>query len=390
MSEEVVLRRYWLALTRLRAPEKAEKAEKDKGGAQRAPGASGARVPRRAVQEAALRFGAKALFEAPSAEIRAELRPSLLRLLASFDDWEWVDAEMERAREAGAAIIPLEDEVYPPRLREIPDPPLVLYAKGDVTLASMDNSLAIVGTRRPTHYGLRMAERLAADMASLGTVIISGMARGCDMAAHRGALMAGGATVAVLGTGVDRCYPAEAERLYEEICAKGLVLSEFPMGAEPLSHNFPRRNRIISGLSRGVLIVEAPRRSGAMMTTRLALEQNRDVFAVPGPVTSYKSQGPNSLIKQGALLVEEAGDILASWGLGTAADKERDRGGGQPQPAGRDEALVFKALEGGPLSIDEIAEDTGIGPKDLGGLLLEMELKGLLTQRPGKVFTRKF
>ncbi len=335
MLEGAEERRYWLALTGLRRPERAARAAKvprdgeGEGGRAGGAGQRGVRVPRRALLEAALRFGAEALFKPPTAEMRAELRPSLLRLLGSFDDWDWVEAELERAREAGAAIISIADDAYPPGLREIPDPPLVLYAKGDISIASQDNALAIVGTRRPTHYGLRMSERLAADMASLGTVIVSGMARGCDMAAHKGALMAGGATAAVLGTGVDRCYPVEAERLYEDICARGLVLSELPMGTEPFSYNFPRRNRIISGLSRGVLIVEAPRRSGAMMTTRLALEQNRDVFAVPGPATSYKSQGPNSLIKQGAFLVEEAGDILASWGLDGAAGR-----GGSPRRGG--------------------------------------------------------
>jgi len=214
------------------------------------------------------------------------------------------------------------------------------------------------------------------------------MARGCDMAAHRGALKAGGATIAVLGTGVDQCYPAEARRLYDEIGERGLLLSEFPMGAGPRPHNFPRRNRIISGLSRGVVVVEAPKRSGAMMTARLALEQNRDVFAVPGPATSYRSQWPNSLIKQGAALVEAAGDILSSWGMAPAIESKVGEEGG-PVTSGP-EARVFKALEEGPLSIDDIAALSGMRAKDLGGLLIEMELKGLVAQRPGNIFVRRF
>jgi len=379
--------RYWLGLTRLRGV--------PGGGAPREKGLFGetglkvraAKVPRAALREAALRHGAKALFEASTGGMAPELPPALRRCLAGFDDWDWVDAEMERAAEAGVVVLPMGNEAYPALLHEIPDPPLVLYAKGDISLAASDMTLAVVGTRRPTHYGLRMAERISADMAGLGAVIVSGMARGCDMAAHNGALVAGGGTIAVLGTGVDRCYPAEARRLYDEVADKGLLLSEFPLGAGPMPHNFPRRNRIISGLSRGVLVAEAPLRSGAMMTARLALEQNRDVFALPGPVTSYKSQGPNSLIKAGAVLVEHAGDIFSAWGLGAGQREEPCHG--ETSRAGAEEACVLKTLLGGPLSIDEISARTGIETKDLGGLLLEMELKGLVDQRPGKIFCRK-
>ncbi|MFQ5428067.1 MAG: DNA-processing protein DprA [Thermodesulfobacteriota bacterium] len=298
--------------------------------------------------------------------------------------------------EAGVRLITLFDPEYPASLKEIPEPPILLYARGQISTLTAGEAVAIVGTRRPTHYGQRVSESLGGELASLGAVIVSGMARGCDMAAHKGALGAGGATVAVLGTGIDRCYPPEARGLYDEIGTKGLLLSEFPMGAGPKPYNFPRRNRIISGLSRGVIVVEAPLRSGAMMTSRLSLEYNRDVFAVPGPITSYKSKGPNSLIKSGAMPVEDAGDIFSAWGLepgslgalGKGDEEGRDKGAGVP--AEGNEAIVFKTLEEGPLSIDAIASASGLKVHKLGGILLEMELKGLISQSPGKVFTRRF
>jgi len=359
---------------------------------------------RTALIDALSQAGAEALFGKDRATVIPELPPSLASALKGFDDWSWVDRELALMEEAGAKLITLLDPDYPQRLKEIPDPPFFLYARGGLSLSAYGESLAIVGTRRPTHYGKRLAESLARDMASLGALIVSGMARGCDMAAHKGALGTGGATAAVLGTGVDRCYPAEARGLYEELGEKGLLVSEFPMGTGPKPYNFPRRNRIISGLSRGVLVVEAPLRSGAMMTSRLALEHNRDVFAVPGPVNSYKSRGPNSLIKDGAVLVEDAGDILAAWGSITglrapaggpapAPSTEGQAAANSPQsppPAQGNEALVFKTLEEGPLSIDAIASTCGLKVQDLGGILLEMELKGLISQMPGKIFARRF
>jgi len=342
-----------------------------------------------------LRVGAEVLFCEEAAPKALELPLSLVSAFKEFDDWDWVERELGLMEKAGARLITLADPDYPARLKEIPDPPFFLYARGGLCLSSYDAALAIVGTRRPTHYGKRFAASLGGDMASLGALIVSGMARGCDMAAHKGALGAGGATVAVLGTGVDRCYPAEARKLYGEIGEKGLLVSEFPMGTGPTRYNFPRRNRIISGLSRGVLVVEAPLRSGAMMTSRLALEQNRDVFALPGPVTSYKSRGPNNLIKDGAMLVEGAGDIFASWGLSPALARlsEREEKGNSSKatvPIEGNEAHILKTLEEGPLSIDAIASISGIKVQDLGGILLEMELKGLVSQSPGKVFARIF
>jgi len=364
--------RYWLALSMLKVKK------------------------RPILVEALLRLGPERLFCKEAAVIVPEFPSALQASFADFDDWEQVENELRIMKESGVRLITLASPEYPARLKKISDPPFFLYAKGPLRLSDYTETLGVVGTRQPTSYGKRFAESLAWDMASFGTLVVSGMARGIDMAAHKGALGAGGATVAVLGTGIDRCYPAEANKLYKDIGEKGLLVSEFPMGTGPRAYNFPRRNRIISGLSRGVLVVEAPMRSGAMMTARLALEQGRDLFALPGPVTSFKSKGPNTLIKQGALLVDSAGDILASWGVDSIGQRSPStalsevRNASPIAPARGDEALVFKALEEGPLSIDAIAAICGIKVQALGGILLEMELKGIISQGPGKIFERRF
>lgn len=312
----------------------------------------------------------------------------VVRAVKGFREWEWVDRELEFAEKKGARIITFNDPDYPQAFKEICDPPLLLYARGDIGLCNSALTVAVVGTRRPSHYGLKMAETVSRDLAAAGVAVVSGMARGCDAAAHRGALRAGGATVAVLGTGVDIAYPKENVRLYEEVSERGLLLSEYPMTTPPKPFNFPKRNRLISGMSRGVLVVEAPLRSGAMMTARLALDYNRDVFAVPGPATSYKSKGSNRLLKDGAGVVTEAADIFDAFGLTPAENKTV-----QGEEAGimdGEEAVVFKALGEEPVFIDEIIERTGLQPSSVSALLLQMELKGMVLQRPGKTFVRSF
>src|SRR5262249_44743724 len=201
------------------------------------------------------------------------------------------------------------DEEFPAALREIFDPPLTIYTRGNRALMK-EPAVAIVGSRRPTAYGRAVARRLAMDLAQKGLVIISGMARGVDSAAHEGAIEVGGNTIAVLGTGIDVPYPAENKKLYEQIGAKGLLISEFPLGTFPAPQNFPIRNRVISGLSLGVVVVEAAQYSGSLITARLAMEQNREVFAVPGSVTNKNSWGPHVLIKQGAKLVQDWQDVM--------------------------------------------------------------------------------
>jgi DNA processing protein len=314
-------------------------------------------------------------------------------------DWDWVEEELDLIDRHGVRIITLKDRDYPAPLLNTHDPPLLLYIKG--TPPEWDLPVvAIVGTRRASHYGLAMAERVSGELAGVGVVIVSGMARGCDSAAHRGALSVGGKTVAVLGTGIDRVYPRENKRLYDEIAETGLLMSEFPISTPPLPHNFPIRNRIISGLSLGVLVVEAPIKSGAMTTAKLALDDGREVFAMPGQATSKKSTGTNKLIKDGAMLVEGAVDILEALSITVINRNYRPRSAGAERGSPGDQAvtdraimdegqLIMDLLEDQPLHIDAIAEKTGLPVQRAASVLLDMELRGLIEQQPGKIFVKR-
>lgn len=300
-----------------------------------------------------------------------------------FSGWEWAERELELIEEHGATVVTFADPGFPPLLKQICDPPWLLYMKG-AGCDFQSPAVAVVGTRRPSHYGLRMAEHIAKGLASAGVTVVSGMARGCDTAAHNGALASGGATAAVLGTGIDVAYPKENVKLYDMICGKGVLISEFPISTPPLPHNFLMRNRIISGLSLGVVVVEAPQRSGALMTARLALDYNREVMAVPGQATSLKSAGANGLIKEGACLVENAADVLKALSMPSSVmppGKEEPRVGGE-------EGEVLKALGDEPGHIDMITEHTGYPAAKISSLLLGMELKGMVKQLPGKRFFR--
>src|SRR2546423_8977332 len=250
------------------------------------------------------------VFQASLTELEATGMPVVsAQSLATGKSLELAQQECAKAAECGAKIIALEDGAYPPRLKEIYDPPVVLFVRGSVEVLSSPG-IAMVGTRHPTPYGLGMAERLSKDLASRGLVIISGMARGVDTASHRGAIAVNGRTVAVFGTGIDVMYPKENTRLADQILSLGgALISEFPVGTFAAPQNFPIRNRIISGMSAGVLVVEAAEYSGTRITARCALEQDRDVYAVPGNVTNKSSWGPNTLIKQGAKLVATWEDV---------------------------------------------------------------------------------
>lgn len=333
------------------------------------------------------RFGGpEGIFNATRAEL-AGFSTALADNVGAFADWDRVERELELIEEKGARVITYSDPDYPAPLRDINDPPCFLYAKG----AGYDlNSpaVAIVGTRHPTHYGLKMSEVLARDLSSMGVTVVSGMARGCDTAAHRGSLKSGGATVAVLGTGIDVPYPRENARLYEEIIEKGLVISEQPVSTPPAPYNFPKRNRLISGLCSGVVVVEAPTRSGALMTARLALEYNREVMAVPGQATSYRSAGTNRLLKDGAFLVETAEDVMAALSL-VYAPPEKTGERVTPELT-EDELLLWKSLGEAPVHIDAIAQSAGVTVMKASATLMEMELKGLVRQEPGKRFIRGF
>ncbi len=351
----------------------------------------------------------QAIFRASRTELEAVgLSGAVAQSVASGCTFEDAALQQERMLQAGAILVTIGDSQYPRPLREIFDPPMLLFARGRVELLQT-LSLGVVGTRRPTPYGLAVAERLAGDLAHAGLTIVSGMARGIDTAAHKGALARGGSTVAVLGCGVDVVYPMENRKLAADIAAKGLVLSEFPMGAVAFPQNFPIRNRIISGLSLGVLVVEGAQYSGSAITAKLAIDQGREVFAVPGNITSKLSWGPNLLIKQGARLVQDWNDVVAEL----PPESRRnliDRGrkqilGDQDATLGGDQASLLsgEAPELGDIArraleillvdasthLDDLiekVEDTS--PSELIAALFELEMLGLVKQLPGKNFVK--
>ncbi|MDQ7040344.1 MAG: DNA-processing protein DprA [Rhodothermus sp.] len=343
------------------------------------PGRIRALLARFGSAQAALQASVAALVQVPG------IGAQTARRIASFDDWDAVDAQFERAERVGATLIPAWDARFPPLLRQIYDPPALLWVRG--TLAPEDsNAVAIVGTRRPTDYGLRTARKFAAALAREGVTVISGLAYGIDAAAHRGALEADGRTLAVLGSGVDRFYPARHAPLAQAIMTQGALLSELPLGAAPDAPNFPRRNRLISGLARAVLIVEAYERGGALITARLALEQDRDVLAIPGALHNPASAGTNRLIRDSlARLVCSPDDVLEVLGMGrTPATSE------PPSPPSLSglERQLYDALEPEPLHIDVLCERTGLDPSTALVYLLQLEFKGLVRQLAGKQFYR--
>jgi DNA processing protein len=318
--------------------------------------------------------------------------------------------ECKRVAEAGGSILTPEDEGYPERLREIYDPPAVLWIRGNVELLSRPG-IAVVGTRHPSPYGAGMAELLARDLANRRLVILSGMARGVDTAAHKGAIEAGGKTVAVWGTGIDVIYPKENKKLAESIVATGgTIVSEYPLGTFPAPQNFPIRNRILSGMSIGVLVIEAAEYSGTRITARCAMEQNRDVYAVPGNVTNKNAWGPNTLIKQGAKLTAtwedvwedlpsqirlELEDELAGDGQGeskTAGTASLfNEAGSSPLP--EHERIVFERLRHDESTqLDELIEglEAELGSAEIFTALFELEIMGRVKQLPGKNYVRTF
>ena len=298
-----------------------------------------------------------------------------------------IDRLLQTIEQKGYRIVTLNDPEYPALLTEIPDPPPFLYVFGRLPEGGLN--IAMVGSRNATTYGISTTRHLAMDLARQGTTIVSGMARGIDTAAHAAAIAAGGMTVAVLGSGLDRIYPHENQRLYHQIAEQGAVISEYSPGTGPDAHHFPARNRIISGMCHGTVVVEATGRSGSLITARLAVDQNRDVFAVPGNVHSFKSVGTHSLIKEGAKLVMHAGDILEEFGQWPPPDAKDVPPPSTPlPPLTDDEAMVMDKLEAEPIHIDDLARLLTLAPGRLAGTLLQLELKGLAQQSPGKRFCR--
>ncbi len=293
------------------------------------------------------------------------------------------DAEIEKAHKLGVDMIPLYDERYPSLLKEIHDPPILLYVKG--ALPPQDRlKVAVVGSRVSSIYGSRMALQIAKDLGAAGAVVVSGLALGIDTAAHEGALAGGGLTVAVLGGGIGKLYPPGNKKLAEKICAGGALVSEYPVDMAPSPSYFPVRNRIISGMSEAVLVVEAKEKSGALITADSALEQGREVFALPGNADSAKSLGTNSLLKQGARLALSAADILAELGY-TSVKKSKEA---RRAAITAEEEKLVSILESGPLHLDEIVEATGFSLSKALGMLSALEMKMHVKEAPGKYFQK--
>jgi DNA processing protein len=306
-------------------------------------------------------------------------------------DWRGVDQDQRWLAEPGHHLLTIDSPGYPPLLRQIPDPPLALFISGDPAVLG-SAQLAIVGSRNPTSAGREIARELSVQLVQLGLTITSGLAAGIDAAAHRGAIDGGGRTIAVLGTGPDRVYPAEHRALAGAIADHGALVSEFPAGVPPLAANFPRRNRIISGLSAGVLVIEATLRSGSLITAGHGLEQGREVFAVPGSIRNPQARGCHALLKQGAKLVESVADIMEE--LGALADAARSQA---PVPKasrsaedelGAQERDLLEQMGYDPVTVDMLIERTGLTAEVVSSMLLLLELRGRVTAQPGGIYIR--
>jgi DNA processing protein len=336
------------------------------------------------------RFGsARRAWAAPTEALLAGpgIGPAVAQAIRGFSWAQAVREEAARVARAGVRVIVWGDPDYPTRLQEIPSAPPILYVRGSLEPGD-GTAVAIVGARHATAYGEDMSRELGAELGRRGLTIVSGLARGIDAAAHRGALAAGARTLGVLGCGVDRIYPPEHEGLAAEVAARGAVLSEFPLGTPPLRPHFPRRNRIISGLSLGVVVVEASVESGALITANHALEQGRDVFAVPGRVHARYSEGCNRLIKAGAILVSSWEDVLDEL-VPHLRRRERVASADASLPElSTGERQVYELLGEGPLHIDVLIVRTTLASGRVASALSGLEMKGLVRQLPGKVFER--
>ena len=345
-----------------------------------------------------------AVFNASLTELEAAGLPAAsAQSLGTGRSVELAHDELAKTTAAGITCVTVDDLAYPARLRQIYDPPLVLYVRGNVAALSQ-SGIAVIGTRHPTPYGIGMAERLACDLSTRGVVIFSGLARGVDSAAYRGAVNGKGKTVAVFGTGADVVYPKENSRLADQILSLGgALISEFPLGTFAAPQNFPIRNRIISGISFGVLVVEAAEYSGTRITARCALEQNREVFAVPGNVTNKNSWGPNTLIKQGAKLVATWEDVWeelpADVRLALTPETSNESAGAQTASLFQEPSLsphekkIYKVLKADEaMHLDEIIEklEPELSSSEIFAALFELELAGKVKQLPGKNFVRSF
>lgn len=314
-------------------------------------------------------------------EGKVQLRDAAERdAVKSFRAFEAIEADRENLAKMGVEIITIRDGAYPPRLKEVPDPPIVLYKKGPCGLAV--EGFGVVGARKATFEGMLMAERIAETLASAGITVVSGLARGIDAASHKGALRQKGGTIGVLGCGIDICYPAENRSLFEEMAHTGAIVTEYAPGERALPYHFPERNRIIAGLSKGVLVVEASARSGSLITARLALEYGRDVMAIPGRVFDEAYKGANNLIKQGARLVEDIQDIINCCFphlqfQAKSVDMDTD------------EDYIYTLMGMDRMHVDEIIEKSRLETKKVMAVLTRLEMKDVVRPVPGGFYIRK-
>ena len=346
------------------------------------------------------RFGsARSIFGASSQALEAAgLKRDAIETIKGAETRERAAREIEEISRLGGEALRLTDERYPRLLRETYDPPIVIYCLGDISSAFSQPAIAVVGSRRCSTYGRNVAEKLSRDLAERGITVVSGLARGIDSAAHRGALDGRGLTVGVMGTGLDSVYPKENRKLAERIAERGALITEFPLATPPVSQNFPFRNRVISGLSLGVMVIEGAERSGSLITARLAYEQGRDVFAVPGNITSAKSFGPNYLIKDGAKLVQTWRDVIEELPAELKASiLSVERGETRIKQIVIDEVALSEPERrlmrilsvDDPIHIDQLIVKAGLSLGDLMGALLQLEMTDRIRQLPGKSFVRR-
>lgn len=350
------------------------------------------------------RFGsAESVFHAKRNELESlRLRAESIESILKQEFHDKAEEELSNVREIGGDVLILDDGSYPYLLREIADPPITLYVRGDWQACFDAPCVGVVGSRRCSTYGENASEMLSRDLAANGVCVVSGLARGIDTAAHRGAIAGTGRTVAVLGTGIDQVYPKENAKLVEQILdAGGAIVSQFPLGTPPLKDNFPYRNRIISGLSLGVLLIEASERSGSLITARLAMEQNREVMAVPGNITSKNSFGTNYLIKSGAKLVQQWQDVVSELPSEIAAAilppkidgepiKESKQAELAPANLTENERKIWQQLSSDEAAhIDTLLEKSGLSFGDLNAALLGLDMRELIRVLPGKNYARK-
>ena len=334
------------------------------------------------------KFGsASAVFEASANELVSSetANSNIIQKITAARNWDDDRKKFASSIPEGAAFVSITEPTYPSKLRNIPNPPVYFYYKGNLEIFE-NPTLAVVGSRQPTDYGRRITTKLVNELAVAGVVIVSGLAYGVDGVAHQTTLEVGGITAAVFGCGLDIVYPAGHRSLAQRIIEKGCLISEFPKGTKPEKFNFPVRNRIVAGLSDGVLVIEAGSKSGALVTANLALDQGRDVLAIPGSLDNELSAGPNGLIKQGAIAITSADDIFNNfnWHKSTVTqEKSFDL-----SKLSKDETIVFNLLSVQPIHLDEIGRKIGLGPGKIAEALLNLELKGFILRKPGNFVVR--